>query len=151
MFKSYNEENIRDAYKYHKGKNDKDFEWAFRCGNSTIRMVEAYDEYSTNRKTGLKMIKDQLEYDLPKMYEGGSSYKIAKMLLSGKYDSKLVMCKDRRFRNNLVVISTINNGKLPVIQVLVADCFDRTAPTDYTVRLDWLMKNFDDIFVIIED
>lgn len=153
MFKSYDEEKIKDLYKElkHKG-NIEDRLWANCCGNSVVRMVEAYDNYYTVRgQEALDKIREILTDDRNKMFTGGSSDILAEKLLSGKYDSKLVLTTNVEFTNNRIVRQVINKGTLPTLMVHVSEEFERQAPFDHTKRLDWLFENFDDMFFIIDN
>lgn len=101
-------------------------------------------------KSEIAKIRRLLSNELNKTFPDSSSHSILQKLLSGKYDDKLVYCKDISNKNNYISSTLLSNG-LHNISVIVDTDKYKKAPSDHIKRIDWIYENMDKIYISLED
>lgn len=146
MNSDYNEDKLVDLY-YKLRMCGDNADWVRFGGQSKISIVSSYDTYNTVRgPEAIKQIKSALQQIKSHIPERSSSMDVYKAIMSGKYDSKLVICHDTTYVNNYIEASVVN-GSLYMLGVYTSDKFDKKSPTEYIKKLDWVFNNFGTIFV----
>lgn len=128
----------------HKNKKDK---------NKTDKKDKKTSKKSIKRvekSESLNRVYTELENVLEHTYPESSSRTMVEKLLSGDYDSKLVLVKTKDNKENHIDVTKLPNGIWNVAVIVDTDKYKK-APSDQVKRIDWIYENMDNIFIYIPE